>query len=259
MTGSRRRRSLGVLTAGLLGAAALAGCSSEVEGNASAGSPDPSSSSSSSPSSSSAGGSTGPLDDVEDLSAGLLPADAFGAGARATPMTTDEFEQQSELGGLGLGDVTITPEACAPAVEQVQPGLEDMVGLGAQTVAVGAGAVVEILAEGPGFTEGIEQLATTVETCPQATITAPQIGTATVAFTALDVPELGDGSAGVTMTLTLPGPDGQPLTVPVLLAMAADGERLVSLTATDPTGVSDPAAFVALMQQAFDHQATALD
>ena len=256
MTGSRRRRSLGLLTAGLLGAAAVTGCSSEIEGKASAASAE----SSSGPSSSSAGESTGSLDDVEDLSAGLLPADAFGAGARATPMTAEEFEQQAELGGgLGLGDVTVTPESCAPALGQVQPGLEDMVGLGAQTVMVGSAVIVEILAEGPGFTDGVAQLAATVETCPQATITAPQIGTATVVFTPLDVPELGDGSSALTMTLTLPGPDGQPLTVPLLLAMAADGERLVSLTSTDPTGTSDPAAFVALVQQAFAHQAAELD
>ena len=255
MTGSRRRRSLGLLTAGLLGAAAVTGCSSEIEGKASAASPEPSSGSSSG----SAGESTGSLDDIEDLSAGLLPAEAFGAGAQSTPMTTEEFEQQSELGGLGLGDVTITPESCAPAVEQVQPELEDMVGLGGQTVLVGSRAVVEILAEGPGFTDGVDQLAATAEICPQATITAPEIGTATIVFTPLDVPELGDGSSGVTMTLTIPGPDGQPLTVPLLLAMAADGERLVSLTSTDPTGASDPAAFVALVQQAFDHQAAELD
>jgi len=251
MTRRSRRRPLGLLGAGLLGAAALAGCSSEIEGHASPSTTDPAPSS--------AGESPGALDDdVADLSAGLLPAEAFGTGARATPITADQLEQQSQL-GLGLGDVTITPESCAPVVEQVQPGLEDVVGLGAQTVTTGTGAVVEILAEGAGFTDGVEQLASTVETCPQATITAPQIGTATVVFTALDVPEVGDGAAGLTMTMTLPGPDGQPLTVPLLLAMAADGDRLVSLTATDATGASDPAGFAALLQQAYDHQAAALD
>jgi hypothetical protein len=45
----------------------------------------------------------------------------------------------------------------------------------------------------------------------------------------------------------------------VLLGMARDGDRLVALTATDPTGATDPAAFAALLQQAYDHQADALD
>jgi hypothetical protein len=251
ITGSRRRRrSLGVLTAGLLGVAAVAGCGSEVEGQASA---------SSTSSSSSSSESTGALDDVEDLSAGLLPAEAFGAGAQVTPITAEQLAQQSQLGGLGLQDVTITPESCAPAVKGVQPGLDDLEGLGAQTVTVGSGATVEILLAGDAIAEGVDQLASTVDTCPQATITAPEFGTAEITFTPLDVPDLGDASAALTMTLSITGPDGQPLTVPVLLGMVQDGDRLVSLTTTDPTGATDPAAFAALLQQAYDHQADALD
>jgi hypothetical protein len=251
---SRRRRSLAGLTAGMLGVVALAGCGSEVQGKASA------SSSSSSAGSSSATESTGAPGDVEDLSAGLLPADAFGTGAQVTPITAEQIQQgQNQLGGLGLQDVTVTPESCAPAVKSMQPGLADLEGLGAQTVTVGSGATVEILAAGNGIAEGVDQLGSTVANCPQATITAPQFGTANVTFTALDVPDLGDGSAGLTMTLAITGPDGQAVTVPVLLGMARDGDRLVALTATDPTGATDPAAFAALLQQAYDHQADALD
>src|SRR3954470_3553044 len=253
ITGPRRRR-IGLLTAGLLALATVAGCSSEIEGRASE------STSSSSAGSSSASGSTGAPDDVEDLSAGLLPADAFGAGAQVTPITADQLGQGgAQLGGLGLDDLTITPESCAPAVQGTQPGLDDLEGLGAQTATAGSSATVEILAAGPGVTEGVDDLASTAQTCPQATITAPTIGTATVTFGALDVPDLGDGSAGLTMTLALTAPDGQPVTVPLLLGMVADGERLVSLTASDPTGAVDPAAFAALLQQAYEHQADALD
>jgi hypothetical protein len=257
ITGLRRRR-LGLLTAGLLAAVAVAGCSSEVEGRASAASSTASSAASSSPGSSAAG--PGGIDDVEDLSAGLLPADAFGAGARVTPITADQIGQGSaQLGGLGLDDLTITPESCAPAVKGTQPGLDDLVGLGAQTVTVGSSVTVEVLAAGPGAATGVDDLASTVQECPQATITAPTIGTATVTFGVLDVPDLGNGSAGLTMTLALTGPDGQPVTVPLLLAMAVDGDRLISLTATDPTGAADPTAFAALLQQAYEHQADALD
>jgi hypothetical protein len=250
----RGRRSLGVLTAGLLGAAAVAGCSSEVEGEASA-------SGSSRSSSSSASQSTGALDDVEDLSAGLLPAEAFDAGAQVTPITAAQLEQQqSPLGGLGgPQDLTITPEACAPAVTSIQPGLDDLKGLGAQSVTVGPAATVEILAAGQGIAEGVEKLGSAVQTCPHATITAPEIGTAEVSFAELDVPELGDGSAGLAVTLSVTSPGEQPVTVPLLLGMVRDGDRLVSLTATDPAGGADPTAFTALLQQAYEYQADALD
>jgi hypothetical protein len=49
------------------------------------------------------------------------------------------------------------------------------------------------------------------------------------------------------------------VTVPLLLGMARDGDRLVSLTQTDTAGAVDPAAFAGLLQQAFDQQASALD
>jgi hypothetical protein len=254
-----RRRQLGLLSAGLLGLATVAGCSSEVEGRASESTADASPAGSSADPSS-AGATTGSLDDVEDLSAGLLPADAFGRGAQVTPITADQLGQGgAQLGGLGQADLTITPDSCAPAVKGTQPGLDDLTGLGAQTVTRGSGATVEVLAAGPGATSGVDELASTLQTCPQASITAPEFGTATVTFGALDVPDLGDGSAGLTMTLSLTGPDGQPVTVPVLLGMAADGDRLVSLTATDPTGAADPAGFAALLQQAYEHQADTLD
>jgi hypothetical protein len=260
MNAGARRRPLaalgGGLLCGLMSMAAVTGCSSEVVGQASeagssstAGSPSPA-----------AGTSTGSLADVEDLSAALLPAEAFGPGARATPITAGQVAQgQDQLGGLGLDDLTITPDSCAPAVKGTQPGLDDLAALGAQTVTTGSGATVEILAAGPGIADGVDQLASTVDTCPQATISSAQIGTATVTFAALDVPDLGDGSAGLIMTMSITGPTGEPLTVPVLLGMAKDGDRLVSLTATDATGAADPAAFAALLQQAFDHQEDTLD
>ncbi|WP_369138964.1 hypothetical protein [Modestobacter versicolor] len=254
---ARVRRSPGLLAAGLLGVVALAGCGSEVDGQGSASTP--SSSAASSSASSSGAGSTGGLDDVADLSAGLLPASAFGTGAQATPITAEQVQGQAQLGGLGTEGLTITPESCAPALKTVQPGLEDMDAFGAQTVVVGSGATVEVLASGAGLTAGIDQLTSTLDQCSELTLSSPDIGTATVTFAELAVPDLGDGSAGLTMTIETSGPGGQPVTVPVLLAMAADGDRLVSLTATDPTGAVDPGTFGDLLQQAFDHQADELD
>ena len=254
--GSWQRRTTGALAAGLLGLAAVAGCGSEVEGQATA-------ADSSSPSGTSASGSAGA---VEDLSAGLLPADAFPAGAQVTPVAADELAAQQEQLGGGLGggqDVTVTPESCAPAVGQVQPGLDDMDGLAAQAVTLGSAVTVQILAEGAGVAGALDDFESGVAACPEATVTSPQIGTATVTLQTLEVPDLGDGSAALTMTTSLPGPDGTPISVPVLLGMVVDGDRLVSLTTTadptDPTATADPAAFVQLLQQAFDQQADALD
>jgi hypothetical protein len=256
------RRSAGLLSAGLLGVAALAGCGSEVDGTASPAA-DVSSPAASPPasagSSASAGGSA-----PEDLSAGLLPAEAFGPGAQITPITGAQLlAQQGQLGGgLGaLAGLTVTPQECAPAVEGVQPGLEDVTGLAAQTAQSGGTAVAEVLAAGPAVAGSLDGVDRALADCPAATITAPQLGTATVTFTPLEVPALGDGAKALTMTLALTGPDGQPLTVPVQLGMALDGDRLVSLTVTDPTGGAggDPASFGRLLQQAFDHQHDALD
>ena len=249
------RRTVGLLSAGLLGAATLAGCGSEVSGTAS---PVASVTSAAAPTSATA--SAAP----EDLSAGLLPADAFGPDTQVTPITGEQLlAQQGQLGGgLGsLGRLTVTPQECAPAVEGIQPGLQDVTGLAAQTAQTASTAVAEVLVAGPAVAGSLDDIDRSLADCPQATITAPQIGTATVTFSPLEVPDLGDGSAALTMSLSLTGPGGQPLTVPVQLGMALDGDRLVSLTVTDPTGggSQDPAAFAQLLKQAYDHQHDALD
>ena len=249
------RRPAGLLAAGLLGTVALAGCGSEVEGAAS-----PSSESSSS---SPAGGSSGSAE-VEDLSAGLLPADAFGPGVEVTTIPADQVAAQQEQLGGGLGgleDVVVTPGSCGPTVKGVQPGFDDIDGLAAQTATdPGTGATtIEILASGAAVAGSVEQLTAGLESCPEATITSSETGTTTVTFAPLEVPDLGDASAGVTMTLAVPGPGGEPFSVPVLLGMVQDGDRLVTLTNTDLLGSGDPAAFAQLLQQAFEHQADALD
>jgi hypothetical protein len=258
ITKSRRRRLPGLLCVGLLGSVALAGCGSEVDGHAS---PSNSSSSSSGAATSpAASGSTAALGDVEDLSAGLLPAEAFGPGAQVTPITADQVAQQStQLGGLGLQDVTIEPEACAPGLKSIQPGLDAVEGLGALTATAGTTSTVEVLASGKGIAAGVEDLGSAAARCPRATLTAPDLGTADVTFAAVDVPPLGDASAGLSMTLAIPGPDGQPIALPLLVGMARDGDRLVSLTQIDVTGATDPAAFAALLQHAFEQQADTLD
>lgn len=255
----RSHRPAGLLAAGLLSAAALVGCGSEVEGEAS-----PSSESAGSSSAGASAAESSEAGQVEDLSAGLLPADAFGPGVDVTALTAEQvFAQQDQLGGGlgGMDDVVVTPGSCGPTVKGVQPGLDDIEGLAAQTATDAETGVttVEILASGAAVAGSVEQLTTGIRDCPEASITSPETGTATVTFAPLEVPDLGDGSAAVTMTVEVPGPGGAPLVVPVLLGMVQDGDRLVSLTTTDPFGSADPVAFGQLLQQAFDHQADALD
>jgi len=229
---------------------ALAACADRGPGGAAA------RSSSSAPASSPAAESSGP----EDLTPGLLPAEAFGPGATVTQVSAQQLQQGSGVAGRSVADAEITPAACDAAVKSTQPPSGDLPGLVAQ-VAVDQAAgstTVEVLAQGEGVTGAVSQVADQIAACPQATLTTPQF-TATITFTPLDVPDLGDGSAGISFTTAVSTPGAAPVTVPALLAFVADGDRLVALTTVTEGAAPDPAAFTALLQQAFRTQADALD
>lgn len=245
-----RRAPIALAAAALL----LAGCSSTVEGTASPSPTDASSSSSSSSSSSaSAPSSSGGAD---DLTAGLLPEDAFGAGATVSPVTEADVAAGSAAGSLE--GATITPESCAQAVQKSQPSIEDLDGFAAQAASSGTTITVEVITQGaPG--DPAADLASAVQLCPQATITSPEIGTATITFALLDVPDIGDGSAALTYTTTVTGPDGSQLAIPAQVGVAVDGDRAVTLLSTSVGGTLDPAAFAELLRQAYEYQADQLD
>ncbi|GHE08085.1 hypothetical protein [Klenkia taihuensis] len=244
------RRPLLALAAAL----AVAGCSSTVEGTASPSPTEPSggSSSSSAPSS-----SAEPTGGGDDLTAGLLPQDAFGAGAVVTPISQSDLEAGAAV-GTDLDGATITPESCAQAVAESQPSVTDLTGVAAQAATSGTTVTAQLLTTGtPG--DPVAELAAAATACPQATITSPDIGTATITLAALQVPALGDGSAGLAYTTTVSAPDGSQIAVPALYAVVADGDRLLSMISTSIGGTVDQAAFTALVQQAFEYQAQQLD
>ncbi|SCX56967.1 hypothetical protein SAMN03159343_3548 [Klenkia marina] len=249
-----RRAPFALAAAGLL----LAGCSSTVEGTASP-SPTGEGGSSSSSSSSSAPSSSGGSSGSGDLSAGLLPEDAFGAGATVAPVTEADVAAGSAAGSLD--GATVTPEACAAAVQKSQPSVEDLDGFAAQaatTGTTGTTITVQVITEGaPG--DPAADLASAVQSCPQATVTSPEIGTATITFAVLDVPDIGDGSAALSYTTTVTGPDGTQLAIPAQVGVVRDGDRAVTLLSTTVGGTLDPASFAALLQQAYDYQAEQLD
>lgn len=229
----------------------LAGCTSTVEGTAS---PSPTTGA---PSSSSGSSDDQGDQDPDGLAAGLLPEDAFGAGAQVAPVTEADVRAGAAV-GADLSGVTVTPEACAQAIQKSQPSVEDLEDFAAQTATTGTTVVVQLLTVGaPG--DPVTDLAAAVANCPQATLTSPEIGTATITFSALDVPDLGDGSAGLSYTTTVTGPDGSQLTIPALIAVAVDGDRLLTLLSTSIGGTADTAGFVDLVQQAYEYQADKLD
>lgn len=199
-----------------------------------------------------------------DLASGLLPAEAFGPDAVVAAVSPEELEQGAGL-AASLGDVQVTPEACGAAVQGTQPDLADFDDIAAVSAQEGTRAVVEMLVRG-GPTEGtVDQLAGAAERCPEAQISSPEIGQATVRFEDLPVADLGDGAAAVRYTTVVALPDGSQLSVPALLGAVEDGDRLIVLTslAVDPTGAEVPPldadAFVALLEQAYETQAAALD
>jgi hypothetical protein len=253
--GSSRRVSrfpsrLSALAAAGAAGLALAACADGGSGGAAAGSP------SSAPASSSAAQSSAPA----DLTPGLLPAEAFGPGATVTQVTAQQLQQGTGVAGQSMQDAQITPAACDAAVKSTQPATGDLPGMVAQ-VAVDqatASSTVEVLAQGDGVTDHVSTLSDQIAACPQATVTTPQF-TATITFAPLDLPDLGDASAGISFSTAVSTPDGQQVTVPALLAFAVDGDRLVGLTTVTQGAAPDPAAFTALLQKAYDTQADALD
>ncbi|MGY1814815.1 hypothetical protein [Blastococcus sp. SYSU D00820] len=254
---SVRRRALrvpAVLAAGLTAGALLAGCGGD-------GSEEPAAGSSSAPSSSesSAPASTSEAEGGGDLSAGLLPAEAFGPQAQVQELTQEQLEQGAVSAAGALDGAQITPPECAAALQTTQPQFDQYDDLAAQVAVVGTTATVQLLASG-GPEVAFEDVEGQLANCSQVTVATPQ-GTATASLQALEVPDLGDGAVGLSTTTTGAGADGSQVTVPALVGIVQDGERQLILISTAPQGDAqlDPAAFTALLEQAYETQAEALD
>jgi hypothetical protein len=247
-----RRRPVLAAT-GLAAAVVLAGCGGEdVAGTASPASGQSSSSAAATTSSSGGGG--------VDLAAGLLPAEAFGPGAQVVPVLQEQLEQGAALAGGSLEGLQVTPPECAAAFEQSQPSFDAYDDVAAQVATVGATTTVQALVTGGPAAEAVSGFEAPAEGCTTIEATSPQVGTVTVTYAELDLPDLGDGTAGVSATTTVTGPDGRQLTVPSLLAAVQDGERALVLVSTSVAGGPlDEAAFAGLLEQGYDTQADALD
>jgi hypothetical protein len=263
-----RRPALAV-TAGLLAVPLLAACGGDdVGGTASPVSSSGSSAAESSESSAAGSSSGSPASGSSsagssagtDLTPGLLPAEAFGAGAQVTPVTEAQLRQGATTAGASTEGLEVTPPECASAVQGTQPSFDDYDDVAAQVAVSGTTTTVQALASGDPAEDALAAFGDQLDRCSQVQVGSPQVGTATVTFQRLDVPDLGDGAAGVTFTTTATAPDGTQQTVPAHVGVVQDGDRIVLLLTTDATGATpDPTAFTALLQQAYDAQADALD
>jgi hypothetical protein len=195
-----------------------------------------------------------------DLAPGLLPADAFGSGAAVTSITVQQLQQGTGLAGGSLQGAQISPEACAALVKSTRPQGDQLRGAAAEVAREGTSGTVELLAVSDHAKELVSGVGAAIAACPQAQVTLPQGGSATITFQKLDVPKLGDGSAGVSFTTVGTAPGGRQVTVPALLGFAVDGDRVVTLITAAPQGPApDQAAFTALLQKAFQVQKDKLD
>lgn len=247
----RSSRLRGLLAAGLLSTAVLTGCGGDDADDAA-------------PTDGKAAEASSKEEAEVDLASGLLSADAFGPDAVVAAVSPADLEQGAGL-AASFSDVQVTPEACNSAVQGTQPDLDDFDDIAAVSATEGTTVVVEMLVRG-GPTEGtVAALAEAAERCPEAQISSPDIGSARVLFEDLPVADLGDGAAALRYTTVVAMPDGTELSVPALLGAVEDGDRLIVLTslAVDPTGAAVPpldgAAFTALLEQAYQAQADALD
>jgi hypothetical protein len=200
---------------------------------------------------------------AQDLSRGLLPAEAFGPGATVRAVTLGELQQQLAAvpGGLtgALAGVQITQPACVTALQGLGAGLVGITDLAGEGTRTGAGGTAEALVTGSSVTTAVDTLRSTVTACRQVQVTSPH-GTATITLDEVTVqPTLGDGAAAVQATAVLTPADRAPVTVSGLLAVVRDGDRLLLLgTAAPGNTAPDRASFMLLLQKAFDTESSAL-
>lgn len=250
-TGTRRRPAL-LLTCAALSGAVLTGCGTASFSSAA----EPASSADIVPVA-----SDSPVAPA-DLSAGLLPAEAFGPGATVTPLTP-ESAGELPTGDLrsALEGVTVTPESCTTVLTQlagaVDPGGID--GGAAQLATLGSTRTVQGIASGPAVAGALDTVAQAAAACPTATVSAPQLGTATVTVTPLAPLDLGDGAAAYSIGVIASGTGGMTFSVQALAGLVQDGDRVVGLLSADLFAPADEPAFLALLEQAHQQQADALD
>jgi hypothetical protein len=261
----RCRRSAAVLGAGLVAGAVLTGCSSDETPTAPA-------------------AATGPVETSpapatatdSDLAAGLLPAEAFGDGAEVDQLpldhVPDHWHHWGHWGHWGHwwqdDEDDVTPPECLTALEQAATqfsGVQDAAG---QVARIDELRTVEVLAVPDAPVDVVEQFKAVVGACDDVSFGGRHDHADMTGQVSIDaLPDVPEGMAGVSVTYSGDYPGGS-WSATVLAGVAQDGDRMLALVQMShhggdlesPDGDSpDPDAFVALLEQAYDVQADALD
>jgi hypothetical protein len=208
--------------------------------------------------SSAAEGSAAPTS-APALADGLLPPEAFGAQARVVGVTLEQLQQGAGLAARAK-DLTVTPPECTAAVRGTQPDVAAFDDVAAESATLAGSTTVEVLLRGGPTGGSLDAIDQAVARCPRAQVTSPQFGTATITFRSLPVDDLGDGAAALQFTTVVTQPGGARISVPALVGVVQDGDRLVTLLTLKQSGAPpDATAFTDLLKQAYQGQAEALD
>jgi hypothetical protein len=233
-------------------AVVLAACGSDEPPGGAADSP-----SSSPPASTSSSAPAQSTEESSRLTPGLLPADAFGKQATVVPLSREQLRRSAGL-AADPADLEVSPKSCTDVLSSTQPPIDDYDDAAAQGATVGATTTVEVLLQGEETSKAVATLAQAVESCPEAQIRSPEVGEATLTFETLDAPDVGDAVAAVRYTTTLTR-NGQEVSVPALVGLVQDGDRLITLLTIATDGSSpDASTFTSLLEQAFEVQAEEL-
>ncbi|MGY1668985.1 hypothetical protein [Geodermatophilus sp. SYSU D00710] len=214
-----------------------------------------------------------------DLRDRLLPASAFGEDATVVSLGAEQLG----AGGSGWGgwpgqwrywgpgdhdhdhdhdhghdrdgvdawdEVAVEPAACQAVLEALPDWDEEADGLtlAAQAARTPQTQTVQVLADSPqleGLQLPVDQL---LAECSSVSATGPWGWSTTAEVTRLDVPQLGEQSAGVQVTVDRAGEE----TVSVLVGIVVGGSRglVLAQSAAPDAAAPDPAAFTALLTEA---------
>jgi hypothetical protein len=263
----RGRRSVAVLGAGFVAGVVLTGCGAgqTLVDPAAATGP--------------AGGAAAPAAATStsgDLSDGLLPADAFGAGATLRQFPSGALPDADHMDDGWFDDESVTPPECLTALQQVVSAFgtpQDAAGELARNDGV---MTVEALVVPAATVDVVQQLQSVVTACNSASLDdGDDHGDAQVSITSLS--GLPDGMAGVSLTFS-GDYSGGSWSATALAGVAQDGDRVLAMAqmswdhghgddgddgdggdASDQGQQLDPAAFTDLLQHAYQVQSDALD
>jgi hypothetical protein len=256
----RSRRNV-VLGAGLLAGAVLTGCAGTPTRTVTAAATQPldapaAATSTASPSASSAPSSSS----GSDLAAGLLPADAFGAGASVQTFTLADLDSWDDW---DHGTAGVVPPECASAIDQAMTQFDKPQDAAAQWARSDGVQSMEVLAVPAAPVDAVAVVQDVAQKCGSATFShddgdGDHHGNATVTVEPLSgVP---DGMAAYSLTFSGDW-SGGTWTSTSYLGVAQDGNRvlgLVQMSWHESDTAVDPASFTAFLGQAYQVQHDAL-